>query len=198
MPALKPTQFTAKIVWLGYVPRRDASLRSVPLTEAWAGFAGFDGEDHGGLTRPSCGRVTALYRRGTEIRNTRQFSIMSSEELAAIAATMGIENLEPSALGASIVIKGIPDLSHVPPASRLQARDGATLVIDVQNRPCRLPGPVIDETSPGKGDAFKTAAKGLRGVTAWVEREGKLRVGDAMQLFIPDQRAWSQTVAARS
>jgi hypothetical protein len=43
---------------------------------------------------------------------------------------------------------------------------------------------------PGKGAAFKPAAKGLRGVTAWVEREGLFRIGDAITLHIPDQRAW--------
>jgi len=35
------------------------------------------------------------------------------------------------------------------------------------------------------------AAKGRRGVTAWVEREGRLAVGDALRLHIPDQPAWS-------
>ena len=28
------------------------------------------------------------------------------------------------------------------------------------------------------------------GVTAWVERPGTLAVGDAMTLFVPDQRGW--------
>ena len=48
-------------------------------------FAGFEGETHGGLTRPSCGRVKAQYPRGTEIRNTRQITIVSQEELDDIA-----------------------------------------------------------------------------------------------------------------
>ena len=37
---------------------------------------------------------------------------------------------------------------------------------------------------------FKTAAAGKRGVTAWVEREGTLRLGDEVRLHIPAQRAW--------
>ena len=34
------------------------------------------------------------------------------------------------------------------------------------------------------------AAKGLRGVTAWVERPGCLRIGDPLRLHVPDQRPW--------
>ena len=35
------------------------------------------------------------------------------------------------------------------------------------------------------------AAEGRRGVTAWVERPGDIRVGDSLTLFLPDQRAWA-------
>ncbi len=190
MPALLPTDFTARIIWLGRVADRAASLRSEPLQEVHAGFAGVAGEDHGGLTRASCSRVIAQYPRGTEIRNVRQFSVVAAEELAGIATEIGTKALDPAWIGASIVLEGIPDFSHVPPSSRLQNSDGTTLVIDMQNRPCNLPGPVIDEDAQGHGRAFKAAAKGRRGVTAWVEREGPLRLGDELRLHIPDQRVW--------
>jgi MOSC domain-containing protein YiiM len=51
---------------------------------------------------------------------------------------------------------------------------------------------------PGYGKAFKGAAKGLRGVTAWVEREGMLRVGDTITLHVPDQPVWPHLDAARA
>jgi len=197
MPALIPTDFTARITWLGRVDDRAASLRASGLSEVMATYAGVDGEEHAGLTRPSCSRVVAQYPKGTEIRNVRQFSVLSSEELAAIAQDMGVERLDPAWVGASLVLEGIPDFTHVPPSSRLQSAEGTTLVVDMENRPCHLPAKVIDEDAPGFGKAFKTAAQGRRGITAWVEREGILRVGDVMRLHIPDQPVWPHLAAAR-
>jgi len=192
MPALKKTDISGTIVWLGRVPHRDADeIETDPLTEMELSFAGLEGEVHAGLTRPSCSRVTAQYARGTEIRNVRQLSIVSEEELNRIGAGIGIAEMDPRWLGASIVIRGIPDFSHVPPSSRLQAEGGCTLTVDMQNRPCHLPAKTIEAVEPGHGRGFKGAAKGLRGVTAWVEREGTLRLGQTITLHIPDQRPWS-------
>ncbi len=197
MPALVPTEFTAKITWLGRVSDRASTLRAESLREVMATFAGVEGEEHAGLTRPSCSRVTSQYPKGTEIRNVRQFSILSDEDLKAIAERIGVEAVNPAWVGASMVLQGIPDFTHVPPSSRLQTTLGTTLVVDMENRPCHLPAKVIDEDAPGKGKAFKTAAKGRRGVTAWVEREGVLRIGDTVTLHVPDQRLWSHMPAIR-
>lgn len=190
MPALKPTDYTARITWLGIVADSATDLRAVPVDHAFASFAGVAGDCHAGLTRPSCSRVTSQHPKGTEIRNVRQLSILSAEELREIAARMGLDDLDPALLGASMVIEGIPDVTHLPPSSRLQAASGATLVIDMENRPCVLPGRVVEQEQPGHGPRFKTAAAGRRGVTAWVEREGDLRLGDVLRLHIPDQRPW--------
>lgn len=190
MPALVPTEFFAKIVWLGCVSDRNATLASDSRETLSASFAGLAEEEHSGLTRPSCSRVISQYPRGTEIRNTRQFSIVSIEELSEISEAMGIDRLTPSAVGASVAVEGIPDFSHIPPSSRLQAESGLTLTVDMQNRPCHLPAKVIDADFPGKGGAFKASAQGRRGITAWVEREGTLTIGEALRLHIPDQRAW--------
>ncbi len=190
MPALMPTDIVGEVVWIGAVPDRDASLRSDRLDAAALTYAGIPGEAHGGLTRPSCVRVSSQHPKGTEIRNVRQLSIVSAEELAEIAMDCGLDRLDPSVIGASLVIGGIPDFTHLPPSSRLQMPDGATIVIDMENRPCHLPAKVINAENPGAGDRFKAAAKGKRGVTGWVEREGKIRVGDAVRLHVPDQRAW--------
>ncbi len=191
MPALKPSDITGTITYLGRVTNRDATLRSEPVTGLVAMFDGVRGEEHGGLTRPSCSRVLSQYPRNTEIRNVRQFSILSAEELSEIAGTMGLDSLAPEWVGASMVISGIPDFTHLPPSSRLQFASGATLTVDMQNRPCHLPAKEIDKDAEGFGGRFKTAAKGKRGVTAWVEREGSLSVGDSVTLHVPDQRAWA-------
>jgi hypothetical protein len=198
MPALMATAFVGRITWLGHVPDRAAKLASDPVRALTVGFAGPEGEAHGGLTRPSCSRVLAQYPRGTTIRNTRQLSVVSAEDLAAIAAAMGLAALDPALLGASLVIAGIPDFSHVPPGSRLQAASGATLVVDMENRPCTLPAKPIEAAHPGFGGRFKRAAAGRRGITAWVEREGVLDLDAAIRLHIPDQPVWAHLDAARA
>jgi len=198
MPALKPTDFHATITWLGRVADRDTALNAAPAESLALSFAGPEGEAHAGRTRPSCSRVTSQHPRGTEIANTRQLSMLSAEEIAAIAAEMGIAALNPEWLGASVVVEGLPDFSHLPPSARLQAPDGATLVIDMENRPCTLPARVIETQLPGAGKAFKPAARGRRGVTAWVERPGTLRLGDRLRLHIPDQPVWAHLDAARA
>jgi hypothetical protein len=193
MPALVPTDTVGRIVWLGCQPDpvQDLTIRSVPIDEMALTFAGYAGESHGGLTRASCGRVIAQYPRGTIIRNTRQVCIVSAEEMAEVAETMGLERMDHAWVGASVVVAGIPDFTHVPPSSRLQAESGATLVVDMENHPCKEPAVTIGKAVPGKGRDFKSAAAGRRGVTAWVEREGILRVGMAVRLHVPAQRAWS-------
>ncbi len=190
MPALLKTSYTGKIIWLGNVADRELTLRSDALQQGFASFAGFDSESHSGLTRLSCSRVASQYPKGTEIRNTRQFCIVSAEEMAAVADAMGLETFDPGWCGANMVVDGIPDFTHIPPSSRLQTHNGTTLTVDMENRPCHLPAPIIDQDAPGQGKGFKAAAKGRRGVTAWVEREGSLQVGDTVTLHIPDQRQW--------
>jgi hypothetical protein len=197
MPALLPTSFTGRITYLGRVLAKPAILASHPVDEVFASYAGVEGEVHAGLTRASCSRVLSQYPRDTDIRNVRQFSIVSAEDVAEIAARMGIDTLDPSLLGASMVIAGIPDFTHLPPSSRLQFNGGATLVVDMENRPCTLPARGIEERFPGFGAKFKPAAQGRRGVTAWVEREGVLRMGMGVTLHVPDQRAWAHLTEAR-
>ncbi len=191
MPSLAPTTRTGKITYLGRVIHRDTKeIAGEPIAEMPLTYAGFEDEFHAGLTRPSCSRVLAQYPKGTEIRNVRQLCICSAEEMAVIATALELDTLDPAWLGASIVVSGIPDFSHLPPSSRLQSENGTTLTIDMQNGPCQFPAMTIEQNMPGHGKGFKPAAEGKRGVTAWVEREGTLRVGDTLTLHVPSQRAW--------
>ncbi len=190
MPVLRETNFTAEVVWLGHVPAGD-SIRAQAVGSLQLDFSGDSGARHEGINRASCVRVRNLYPQGTEIRNVRQLSVLSAEEMDATAAEMGLKNLDPSFLGVSILLRGIPDFTHIPPSSRLQGPDGATITVDMENRPCVIPGREIESDLPGHGAAFKPAAEGRRGVTAWVERPGKLNLGDKLKLFVPDQRSWA-------
>lgn len=199
MPALIPTPFKARVVWLGaqFRPVEQQVIQSEPLTEMRLGFVGLDGEVHAGLTRPSCSRVTAQYPKGTEIRNVRQLTIVSAEEMADVASGMGLKVFDYAWVGASVVLEGIPDLTHLPPSSRLQGPDGVTVVVDMLNEPCQQVAATIAKAGHDEAKGFRSAAKGRRGVTAWVEREGVLRLGDEMVLHVPDQRVWAHLVAAR-
>ena len=199
MPALLPTPFEGKVVWLGAQPAPVEKLviRAVPVAEMALGFGGYAGESHGGETRPACSRVKAQHPRDTVIRNVRQLSVVSAEEMAEVAAKLGLTAFDYAWVGASLVIEGISDFSHLPPSSRLQGPDGVTLVVDMQNRPCQEPAVTIEQARPGFGKGFKAAAEGKRGVTAWVERPGVLHLGDRITLHVPDQRAWAHLDAAR-
>ncbi len=191
MPALIPTEYKATVTWLGRVETDDRSaLMAAPADTLELGFGGLTGSVHAGLTRPSDSRVTAQYSKGTEIRNVRQVAIVSVEDLVEIARDMGVASIDPARLGSTIVVKGIPDFSHIPPSSRLQSQTGTTLTVDMQNWPCQFPAKSLAAEHGDAAKGFKAAAKGRRGVTAWVEREGRIAVGDVLTLHIPDQRTW--------
>ena len=191
MPTLIESNYIAKIEWLGHVPASDKTIRAQAVDRIDLGFGGDKGARHEGTERESCVRVRNLYAEGTVIRNVRQLSILSAEEMAQIAAEMGRDALDPAYLGASLIVSGIPDFTHVPPSSRLQGPSGVTLTIDMENRPCNFPAREIEKDEPGHGMGFKSAAQGRRGVTAWVEHPGALTLGETLTLFVPDQRAWA-------
>ena len=88
---------------------------------------------------------------------------------------------------ANIEVEGIPQLTLLPPSSRLVFVGGAVVTVDIENRPCAYPAQIIDGHYPGKGRRFIRAAMHRRGVTAWVEREGSVAPGDEFTVFFPDQ-----------
>jgi hypothetical protein len=168
----------------------DEGLSSNRIASVDITYAGFDGESHSGLVRASCVRVRGQYAKGTEIRNTRQISIVSVEELAMIADAMGIDSLKPEWVGTNLLVSGIPEFSKIPPSTRMIFASGASLVVDMENSPCKYPGEIIERHHPGKGALFPKAAYGLRGVTAWVEREGHITTGEEIKLHIPPQHIY--------
>lgn len=191
MPSLRSTSFHGEIVFLGLV--RDAARPlSEPVEQFTLGFDGISGDARSGRVRESCERVTDQHQPGTEIANVRQISILSDEELAETAFALRIPRVAPEWVGASIVLRGLPDLTHLPPSSRLTGPDGVTLVVDMADRPTASAGEVIETFQPGVGARYRPAALNRRGVTAWVERPGVLELGQSLQLHIPDQRGWEK------
>ncbi len=185
---LKNLDASTDAILVNSTPDEDLSSRRIESVAV--SYAGFAGESHSGLVRASCVRVRHQYKQGTEIRNTRQISIVSVEDLALIAAAMGLAELRPEWLGANLLVSGIPNFSQIPPSTRMIFDGGASLVVDLENSPCKYPGDIIERHHPGYGGRFAKAAVGHRGVTAWVEREGKVNTGDSIRLYIPPQRIY--------
>lgn len=172
-------------------PDREKGLEKEPVKEALFGFSGMECDCHGGLTRKSDSRMLKQYRRGTEVRNSRQLSILSAEELAEVAARMGIPEVRPQWVGANMMVRGIPDFTVLPPSTRLQFPSGAMIVVDAENHPCRYPASIIAKHHPEARVGFVTAAMHKRGVVGWVEAEGLIRTGDRITIWIPPQRLYS-------
>jgi len=163
------------------------TLASSPVTDVEVTFEGFTGDRHAGLIRAADGRVQH-FPRGTPIRNTRQVSILCPRELAEIAKRMQIDRVEAEWLGANLVISGLPSLTALPPGTRLVFPAEATLVVEGENLPCIHPGRVIAGHYPdrdGLASRFPRAAMHLRGLVAWVERPGRIRVGDRVTVLVP-------------
>jgi hypothetical protein len=154
-------------------------------------LSGPQGDCHTGLTRLSDSRTLQTYKRDTIIRNVRQITMLSVEEMADIAQAMGLPDVKATWLGGNLVTSGIPDLTLLPPSTRVQFPSGATLVVDTENLPCRQVSSVIEKIHPEKGGMFVKAATHKRGLTAWVECEGDVSVGDEIKIFIPPQRIYS-------
>lgn len=190
MPILKPTEISGIVEAVLVNRNPDDGIATRRTASSKITYEGIEGDWHSGLTREACVRTRRQYAEGTPIRNTRQISIVSVEDLAEISRKMGVSHLEPEWLGANILVAGIPDFTLLPPSSRLIFSGGASLVVDMENEPCKFPGDVIEETHSGFGKLFAYNARGLRGVTAWVEKEGAISEGDTIALHIPPQRIY--------
>lgn len=173
------------------VPGSIASSRKDVIRVHLAGIAG---DRHYGFTFPSNGRYPQ-YPRQTEIRNTRQVSIISQEEMLRVATDLNIPMIKPEWLGANLLMSGIPALTFLPPATRLIFPDGAVLIVQGENDPCLHPGRILQEEYPhfpNLAAAFVKAAVHRRGVVAWVEHPGTISTGDTVTAEIPEQVLYSQ------
>lgn len=155
------------------------------------GLDGIAGDHHAGATRKSSSREP-WYPRNTVIRNERQLSIVAPDELAAIAAGMGIPEVRPEWIGANLMIEGVPSLSMLPAGTLLFFAGGATVKVDAQNAPCRIAGrSVAEHASMDDHQAgallFPKVGKRLRGLVGWVEKPGRVAKGEAVSVRVPEQ-----------
>ena len=190
-PLLQKLPFSGRVARLLASPDRATGLEKSERQQLTLAISGIEGDCHTGETRPSDSRTLKQYPRNTTIRNTRQVTLLSEEELAEVARVMGIPEVKAAWVGANIVTSGIPDLTMLPPCSRLQFSSGATLTIDMENAPCRQVSDVITRHYPEQSKGFVAAAKQKRGLTACVERAGLISAGDSITIWIPPQRVYA-------
>jgi MOSC domain-containing protein YiiM len=163
------------------------------MPEVKVAFEGFVGDRHSGLTRAADTR-TPWFPKGTPVRNTRQVSLVSTEELALIAEALGVPQVLASWLGANLELAGVPRLTQLPPGTRLFFPEDATLVMEGENEPCRQAGRAIEAHHPGQtglASRFVKAAHHRRGLVGWVERPGVIRPGDKVKVVLPPQVTYS-------
>jgi hypothetical protein len=158
-------------------------VESLPAPSLVVTREGLFGDRHFGPTLVAGPRQQGI-PRGTVLPNTRQVSLVSREENAAIAQALKLDGLEFTWLAANVEVSGLDGWTGIPAGSRLLFEDGVVLRVDGENEPCRKVGRVLAaRTGAAVESAFVKAAHRRRGLVAWVETPGALRVGESVRVF---------------
>jgi MOSC domain-containing protein YiiM len=135
--------------------------------------------------------------KGTIRRNERQWSAVSTEELAVIQEAMDLnEPLCAPILSTNFCLSGVAELSRLPKGTTLRFPSGVVLTVVEYNPPCRDMGEKIASlyTSrsgrPIEPTAFSKAAKLTRGVVGVVDVAGTISVGDDVEIEIYETPGW--------
>jgi hypothetical protein len=90
---------------------------------------------------------------------------------------------------ANLLLEGIPNLTQLPPSTRLYFSQGTVVVIYLENLPCSNVGNIIQKQyrRPGLSDQFVKVCLHRRGLLACVERAGVISAGDTFRAEIPEQ-----------
>jgi hypothetical protein len=157
---------------------------------------GVPGDRHVGLRRRAGPREPWL-PRGLDLHNDRQLTAVSVEELQELAGALNVPEVKAEWLGANILIRDLPNVSHLAAGSRLAIGGhwsgkgtfdgGAILRVSGYNFPCRGPGRVLAEMfeRPELEFAFVKAAAKLRGLILFVDHPGQMAPGDAVVVVGP-------------
>jgi MOSC domain-containing protein YiiM len=134
---------------------------------------------------------------GTIRRNERQWSAVSSEELAEIQAAMDLsEPLTATRLGANLCLTGVQELSRLPKGTLLKFPSGAELIVEEYNPPCHEMGEKLaalyasNSGEPLSSTAFSKAAKLKRGIVGVVEVAGAISAGDEVTIELYETPVW--------
>lgn len=159
-------------------------VASAPVFELCLTKNGIVGDRHAGPTLIAGPRQRGV-ARGTVLPNTRQVSLVSREESAAIASRLSLPALDFTWLAANVELEGLDSLTTTPAGSLLEFSGGVRLKLEGENEPCRKVAKVIAaSTGVAVESKFVKAAWGLRGVVGWVETGGTIRPGESVRVEI--------------
>jgi hypothetical protein len=164
----------------------DERLEKTPCQTLELNFEGIVGDKHAGYFKKADAR-NPEYKRGTLMRNDRQWSAIALDELAETAQAMGIGSIDPAWLGANLAFSGIPHFTLLPKGTKLIFPSGAVLLVEAENEPCVGPGTVIASKYPDhklSPNRFPKAAIHKRGLVGVVERVGIVHVGDMVTVQV--------------
>ncbi len=188
-------KFNKKHAWIGEITavlraEKKGTLESIAYHTLEFADGGIVDDKHFGFTTKSTVRELSLYPRGTIIRNNRQWSAVSEEELNGISAKMGIDNIHSGWIGANLLVKGIPNFTQLPPLSMLTIRpdaaDKVVLMVYGDNKPCKFAHEkIVEKLGIEPSQSFVKAALGQRGLVGWIEKGGKISVGDTIAVTLP-------------
>jgi MOSC domain-containing protein YiiM len=171
---VKPLVATVEAVCLSTPGRR---IAKIPQEEAFLGPHGFIGDRHEAeFLRNHWGQVYP---------NTRQWSAVSTEEVAALCADMGVPTFAPGELGENLLLSGVI-LANIPKGAVIEFPGGARLLVAGQNDPCvNAAKDLSNKYGAVVGQYFVKQAWGRRGLIGSVLESGPIRVGDNVSLLIP-------------
>jgi hypothetical protein len=188
MQRYAPIKLAARVAGLFQTMHPD-SFETTAVQALTLGFGGIGGDRHGGFTRRTGGREP-WYPRGTEIRNERQLSLLSTADLGVIAKNMDLPEIRPQWIGANLLIDGITDFTLLPSRTCLFFAGGVTIRIDGLNVPCRFSWRAVASHYPdreGLDLAFVKASHKRRGLVGWVEKPGVIAEGETLEVRVPEQ-----------
>jgi MOSC domain-containing protein YiiM len=151
-----------------------------PKDEAFLGPHGFVGDRHEAEFRKSTSG-------GAPVPNHRQWSAVSTEEVAELCANIGVAPaFVDGALGENLRLSGIR-LAEVPEGSVLEFPSGARLAVHGRNDPCVNAAKELSATYGGVvGQYFVKQAFGKRGILGTVLETGVIRPGDEVTVSIAE------------
>ena len=179
------TVIEAKIIAVSAGGNDDLSKNDVGQIEV--DFFGIVGDHHAGVSREAYGGDREP--KGTILRNDRQWSGVSIEELTEMSDMLDLaEPITASTLGANLCFEGVNDFSMLPRGSRLKFPSGAVLTVEEYNPPCSDMGAQIaakytsDSSTPLTATSWLRPAAGRRGLVGVIDVPGEIKTGDEVEI----------------
>ena len=155
----------------------DVRVAKQPRESITFGALGPEDDRHSGETR--------IAMNGQTVPNDRQWSAVSTEDVEAICADLGVAPFAFGAMGENLRLRGM-QLAGLADGSILSFPSGARLQVSSKNDPCLHAAAELSPAYGGsvKGDFVKQALN-RRGVLGLVLDVGVVRPGDSVSVSQP-------------